>query len=48
MRNSRFYDYKAIKQHVVIVFAYVYLHLYYPLSRKENTACTTSDKRFDI
>lgn len=25
-------------KNVVIVFAYVYLHLYYPLSRKENTA----------
>jgi len=48
MCNSRFYGYKTIKQHVVIVFAYVYLHLYYPLSRKENTARTTSDKQFDI
>ncbi len=48
MCNSRFYGYKTIKQHVVIVFAYVYLHLYYPLSRKENAARTTSDKQFNI
>ena len=40
--------YKIIKQHVVIVFAYVYLHLYYSLSRKENIARTTSDKQFNI
>lgn len=29
---------KLSNKNVVIVSAYVYLHLYYPLSRKENTA----------